>query len=93
MKIHKATGFFQRFLGLMGKKDFPAGEALLFENCTAIHTCFMRFNLDISFLDEGGAILKEVRNLKPWRFAFGPKGTKSVLEMKSGANRASHGGV
>jgi hypothetical protein len=83
MKILHADTFFKRFLGLMGKKDFD--EILVFENLTdsAIHTMFMRFEIDIYFIDENKVIYDKV-TLEPWRFYRPEKKARYIIETKKG---------
>ena len=81
----RAEGFFERLLGLMGRKKFPCNsDALVFDNCNAIHCCFMRMEIDAVFIDREGRAVKCCHSLKPWRFAFG--GTKgcAVIELPPG---------
>ncbi len=81
MKIILADTFFKRFKGLMGKNDFE--DALLFTNLTdsSIHTMFMRFEIDIYFLDKNKIIYDKV-SLKPWRFYKPKKRAAYILETK-----------
>lgn len=81
MKIILADTFFKRFKGLMGKKDFE--DALLFTNLTdsSIHTMFMRFEIDIYFLDKNKIIYDKV-SLKPWKFYKPKKRAAYILETK-----------
>lgn len=81
MKIILADTFFKRFKGLMGKKDFE--DTLLFTNLTdsSIHTMFMRFEIDIYFLDKNKIIYDKV-TLKPWRFHKPKKQAEYILETK-----------
>ena len=81
MKIILADTFFKRFKGLMGKNDFE--DALLFTNLTdsSIHTMFMRFEIDVYFLDENKRIYDKV-TLKPWRFYKPKKQARYILETK-----------
>ena len=81
MKIILADTFFKRFMGLMCKKDFEDG--LLFTNLTdsSIHTMFMRFEIDIYFLDKNKIIYDKV-SLKPWRFYKPKKQARYILETK-----------
>ncbi|MBO6122881.1 MAG: DUF192 domain-containing protein [Methanobrevibacter sp.] len=83
MKIIYADTFFKRFKGLMGKKDF--NDCLVFTNLTdsSIHTMFMRFEIDVYFIDENKMIYEKV-SLKPWRFHKPEKQAKYVLETKKG---------
>jgi uncharacterized membrane protein (UPF0127 family) len=48
-----------------------------------VHTFFMRFPMDVVFLDREGKVVKVVRNLKPWR-AAGARGARSALELAAG---------
>ncbi|MDR2191767.1 MAG: DUF192 domain-containing protein [Endomicrobium sp.] len=84
MKIVKAERFLLRFLGFMFKK--PSDYALLFENCKSVHTFFMRFNLDIVFLDKSGRVIKTKKNVKPWRIVLPVKNAVSILEIPSFLN-------
>lgn len=84
-RLRVAEGFFARLRGLMFEKDLPRGEALLIPRCSAVHTCFMRFPLDLVFLDADGRTVKTVRDVKPWRLCvFGGRRAKSVVEAKAG---------
>ena len=85
MKIVKADTFFLRFAGFMFKKK--ADCALLFENCRSVHTFFMRFDLDIIFLDKNGQIVETKKNVKPWRIVLPVKNAVSILEIPSSLGR------
>ncbi len=61
--------FFSRLIGLMFKKDLPAGSGIVLKPCKQIHTCFMRFNIDVIFLDENLQVLHFIENMKPWRLS------------------------
>lgn len=76
-----ADTFLKRFKGLMLKKDF--NDVLIFTNLkdSSIHTCFMRFDIDIYFLDEDKLIFEKT-TLKPWKFYRPKKQAKYVLETK-----------
>lgn len=81
MKIIIADTFFKRFKGLMGKKDFE--DVLLFDNLrdSSIHTLFMRFEIDVYFIDENRTIFDK-KSLKPWKFYKPKKQAKYILETK-----------
>lgn len=80
-----------RLRGLLGRKGLQAGEGLLLRPVGAIHTMFMRFAIDVVFLDRDYTVLKVVENLRPWRFA-GARGAKAVLELpRGGARRLRNG--
>jgi uncharacterized membrane protein (UPF0127 family) len=85
LRCRRAESFFERLLGLMGRKKFPADrDARLFDNCNAIHCCFMRMEIDVIFADRNGQVVKCCHSLKPWRLAFGGAKTCSVIELPAG---------
>ena len=81
IKIINANSFFKRFKGLMGKRDI--NFAMLFYNLkdSSIHTHFMRFDIDIYFLDKNKVIFEKV-TLKPWKFYKPKKQASYILEAK-----------
>lgn len=81
--IH-ARSSLERFFGLMGRRGLPCGVAMWFPACRSIHTCWMRFKLDVAFVALDGTILKRTDALRPWRLAFGGAHAYGVLETQSG---------
>ena len=81
IKIKYANTFFKRFKGLMGKKDIDFG--LLFSNLndSSVHTMFMRFDIDVYFIDEK-KIIFEKTTLNPWKFYRPKKRAHYILETK-----------
>jgi uncharacterized membrane protein (UPF0127 family) len=78
-----ARSFASRFLGLMGRKHLPPGRGLLFPGASSVHTHFMRFPIDVVFLDDALCVVSIATRLRPWRFASA-KGASSVLELAAG---------
>lgn len=74
--------------GLLGRTGLAAGEALVLAPCSAIHTAFMRFPLDLLFLDRSGAVLKTASGVRPWRIRAAWRGF-AVVELAAGALEAS----
>ena len=84
VKARVARSFFERTRGLIGTKDLAPGEGLLIEKCNAVHTCFMSFAIDATFLDSENRVVKVVKGIRPWRFAvWGGWRAKKVLETKA----------
>ena len=54
----QARSFFERLRGLMFKDSIADNDALFFYNAPSIHTFFMRFPIDILFLDKHMKIIK-----------------------------------
>ena len=82
--LQVADTFAARALGLMGHKGMPHGHGLLIQPCRSIHTWFMRFPLDVIFLDKNWRVVKVGPNLKPWRLAWGGWNAVAVVEVRSG---------
>ncbi|MBC9070771.1 DUF192 domain-containing protein [Thauera sp. CAU 1555] len=80
-----AAGFWSRFAGLMLRRPPKGAQGLLLVRCASIHTLFMRYWLDIAWLDGAGRVLACVPDLGPWRARVGPRGTVHVLELKAGS--------
>lgn len=83
IKVKYADNFYKRLIGLMGKKDIDF--ILVFTNLkdSSIHTHFMRFDIDIYFLDEN-KIVFEKATLKPWRFYKPKRQATYIIETKKG---------
>jgi uncharacterized membrane protein (UPF0127 family) len=73
----------RRARGLLGRRELPSGEGLLLRPASSIHTLFMRFPIDVVFLDRDLAVRKVVPEVRPWRLAFG-LGSRAVLELPAG---------
>jgi uncharacterized protein len=86
-KCYAATGFFSRFLGLMGRARIPAEEAILFPKCNSIHTFFMRFPIDVLLVSDSGEVVEVKESLAPWRMLLPRKGVRHVVELKSELSR------
>lgn len=83
LTVRRAERWFDRLRGLLGAPPPAPGNALLITPCAAVHTAFMRYPIDIVFIDRGGHIRKVVAALPPWRAAtcFGAAHT---LELAAG---------
>ena len=72
-----------RARGLLGRTGLSQGEGMLLKPTFSIHTFFMRFPIDVVFLDRDGAVVDVVRRLKPWRAATRIR-ARAVLELAAG---------
>lgn len=79
-----ADSFFSRLKGLMFRKELSTGEGLLLKNCSMIHTCFMRFTIDVIYLT-GNNIVLDTETVRPWRCGKRVEGAKHVLELSANA--------
>jgi uncharacterized membrane protein (UPF0127 family) len=90
-----AAGFWRRFAGLQLRRRarFPAGCGILLVPCNSIHTMFVRFPLDVTFLDKSGKVLAVRRGVRPWRIVAPVKGARAVLETPADAVEIAVGDV
>jgi uncharacterized membrane protein (UPF0127 family) len=72
-----------RMRGLLGRRSLDAGEGLLLRPASSVHTFFMRFPIDVAFLDRDLSVLSIARDLRPWR-AAGRPGARAALELPAG---------
>jgi uncharacterized membrane protein (UPF0127 family) len=74
---------FARMRGLLGRSGLSSGEGLLLRPAASVHTAFMKFAIDVVFLDRDLRVLKVVPELGPWRTAA-CRGSRAVLELPAG---------
>lgn len=86
--VHVADTFRSRLKGLLGRKDFPPGEGLVLHPCSSVHTCFMKFPIDVVFLDRQGRVVYLQENLIPWRFTPIVRKAATVVELPPGSIEA-----
>ena len=79
-----ARGYFSRMVGLLGRSSLAPGEALVIEPCSSVHTAFMRFSIDVIYVDRSGQVTKVVPGLRPFRVSAGHGGARSVIELPTG---------
>jgi uncharacterized membrane protein (UPF0127 family) len=77
---------FSRMRGLLGRRELPAGEGLLIRPAPSVHTFFMRFPIDVVFLNRDGEVLKVCEDVRPWRAAAARR-AHSTLELAAGEAR------
>jgi uncharacterized membrane protein (UPF0127 family) len=80
----RAAGFFARGRGLMFTPPLPEGGGLVIEPCNSIHMFFMRYPLDILFLDREGRVVFMYRGIKPWRMGRVVRGARTAVELPEG---------
>ncbi|MFH1442005.1 MAG: DUF192 domain-containing protein [Candidatus Omnitrophota bacterium] len=60
-----ADTVFTRVKGLLGKQSFDEGSALIIKPCNSIHTFFMRFTIDVVFVNSNNAVVKILPKIAP----------------------------
>ena len=79
-----ADRFWPRMRGLMWKKELSNKEGLLLAPCNAVHMMFMRFPIDVLFLDRDFVVVKILDNLRPWRTSPFVHGAYQAVEINAG---------
>jgi hypothetical protein len=73
----------KRRQGLLKHKSLAAGQGLWIAPCEAVHSFFMKFPIDVIYLDRKKRVRKVTRNLAPWRLSACLT-AHSVLELPAG---------
>ena len=75
-----ADTFFVRAIGMMFK-DFDKCDAMVFENCNAVQTFFMKINIDIVFIDNNNKVTSLYPSTPAWKAMIRDKQAYSVIEF------------
>lgn len=88
--LEHASGMTGKSRGLLGRDGLEAGAGMLFEAGVlepfmSMHMMFMRFAIDVVFLDRQGKVIRINHNLRPWRFSSIVWSARKALELAAGA--------
>lgn len=83
VQVRVARSFGARLVGLLGRGALAPEQALLLVPCDNVHTFFMRFAIDVVFVDRDGVVLAVVPRLAPWRVAAARR-AHACLELAAG---------
>lgn len=78
-----ADTFINRFMGYMFRRE-AHHEAIMIKPCNSIHTFFMKFSIDVLFINENMKIIKKIESLKPGKIIFPVKDAAMIIEGKEG---------
>jgi len=81
LEVAKSLG--ARTKGLLGRDGLRPEQGMLIDPCSSIHMWFMRFPIDVVFLDSKNRVVGLRRNVKPWGMAWSWRGVKT-LELPVG---------
>jgi hypothetical protein len=74
----------KRTAGLLKRKELRPGEGLWIVPCESVHTFFMKFALDLVYIDKKNVVRKVVGNVRPWRVSLCLM-AHSIIELPVGA--------
>jgi uncharacterized membrane protein (UPF0127 family) len=81
-RVHAAVDSASRRKGLLGRASLE-DEALIIAPCGAVHTFFMRFDIDVIFTDRAGRVSRCVHRVRPWRMTGTLRGF-ATIELAAG---------
>jgi uncharacterized membrane protein (UPF0127 family) len=84
LRAFRARNLVDRTLGLMGQASLSDGAGMFLDGDNAIHTCFMRFAIDVVFVDDQGRVLHLIHQMVPWRISRIVWRARAVLELPTG---------
>jgi uncharacterized membrane protein (UPF0127 family) len=79
---------FGRMRGLLGRTGLEPRTGMLIDAAPSVHMFFMRFPIDVVFLDRDRKVVGVTQRLRPWRVA-GARGAVAALELPAGAAAAA----
>ena len=88
-RVARADTFEARNRGLLGRSRMDPEEGLWIDPCPMIHTFFMRFPIDVLFLDKSLRVRRVLEVLRPWRLSPWVFSARSVLELSGGRLQGS----
>jgi hypothetical protein len=80
--VKQTTSALERMRGLLGRPPLQHGEGLLIQPCNSVHTLFMRYKVDVIYLDRNFRVLKVVPAMSPYRMSMAV-GAAAVLELSA----------
>lgn len=80
-RVELADTSHSRAKGLLGRTSLAEDEGMWIVPCSMVHTFFMKFAIDVVFLDRGNKVLRVCEGLEPWRVSPWVLRGHSVLEL------------
>lgn len=71
-------------MGLLGRTHLADDEGLWIEPCDSVHTFFMKFPIDVAFVDREGIVVRTIARLGPWRATRLHALARSCVELPPG---------
>ncbi|MFC1704594.1 DUF192 domain-containing protein [Candidatus Omnitrophota bacterium] len=84
-----ARTFLARIKGLLGKKGLKENHALIIQPCNSIHTFFMRFVIDVIFLDKQHKVVGLRESMPPGRISRIYPQAHTVVELPAHVIRST----
>lgn len=88
-QAEQARSFWARLRGLMFRASLPGDGGLVIEPNNSVHTFWMRFPIDVVFVDRENRVVGLVNAMPPNRPYAGSRQARRTLELPAGAIAAS----
>lgn len=82
-RIETARGFIAQLKGLIGRRKFECGSAMILPRCKQVHTYFMQFPIDILFINREQVVIRIIENLPRGRFSGYVSESADAIELPS----------
>ncbi len=86
-EVEMAHSLPRRIKGLLGRRELAPGQGLWLRPCRQVHTWFMRFPIDVVFMDRELVVVGLSRHLGPGRISPFHLRARSALELAAGRAR------
>ena len=87
-RVKLADTFWRRFRGLMFRREFHRGQALLFNlkkpGRYGVHMFFVRFPIDLLYLNSNFSVIEVRSALCPWRIHRPKVKASYIVELPAG---------
>lgn len=80
----------KRMKGLLGRKSLGVLEAMVIKPCNSIHTFFMRFPIDVLFVDKNSKVVKGIADMPPFRLSPIYLASQFVVELPAGTIQSTN---
>lgn len=87
--VSEAFTFFKRLKGLMFSDELHSGTGLHIKPCRSVHTYFMKYAIDILYVDVNGTVVAVDEGLQPGEVGRRYKKAVAVVELPNGLVKAT----
>jgi uncharacterized membrane protein (UPF0127 family) len=87
--VNEAFTFFRRLRGLMFTEKLHSGSGLHIKPCRSVHTYFMKYAIDILYVNASGTVVAIDEGLQPGKVGRRCKEAVAVVELPVGVVKAT----
>lgn len=87
--VEEAVTRRERRRGLLDRESLENGCGMYFKKCRQVQTIWMRFPIDVLFIDRAGVLLRVLHSLPPGKISPVVWHSRLVIELPAGVCRAT----